>query len=179
MRILLHTCCAPCLIYPFSNLSREGRDVTSYYFNPNIHPTLEHTRRLEAVEAYCRGMEIPVLIESYNPRLYFDGLEGCEEKPQRCERCFRVRLEGAAISARDWGFQAFSTTLLVSPYQEHELIRRVGEEISDRLEVSFLYRDWRSGYRGAANNSREMGMYRQKYCGCVFSEKERAEKAGK
>lgn len=176
MRVLLHTCCAPCFIYPFSELKKEGREVISHYFNPNIHPAPEYNRRLGAVEEYCRNLEIPLVTELYDPKLYFDGLAGCEEKPGRCEHCFRLRLERVAISARGWGFQAFSTTLLVSPHQEHELIRKVGEETSDKFEVTFLYRDWRSGYRSAANSSREMGMYRQKYCGCVFSEREKSEK---
>lgn len=178
MRVLLHTCCAPCLIYPLDVLRSEGNEVTGYYFNPNIHPASEYEKRLKLVEEYCKELELQLVTEVYDPLVYLVRIAGHEGKPERCEHCFWLRLERTASSAKDWGFQAFSTTLLVSPHQKHELIRKVGEEISDRLEISFLYQDWRPGYREAANKSRELGMYRQKYCGCVFSERERAETKG-
>ncbi len=176
MKVLLHTCCGPCLIHPFEVLSGSGHEVVAYYYNPNIHPSREYRRRLEVVREHCtkKGIELregPYEMESFLAAVASDPAE-------RCETCFSLRLSKAAAEARLLGAQAFTTTLLVSPHQDQEKIRRAGESAAIEHGVLFMFEDMRSGYPEAVAESRRLGMYRQGYCGCVYSEKERYEGSG-
>jgi predicted adenine nucleotide alpha hydrolase (AANH) superfamily ATPase len=170
MRILLHTCCGPCSIYPVDFLRGEGMEVTGYFFNPNIHPYTEFIKRQETLEKYAAAIGMEMIFD-YKLEEFLRG--AAYRETHRCRVCYALRLEQAAREARSGGYDCFSTTLLVSPYQKHELIREIGQAAAEKHSISFYYADFRPGYREAAARSRAMGMYRQQYCGCIYSEKER------
>jgi predicted adenine nucleotide alpha hydrolase (AANH) superfamily ATPase len=148
--------------------------VVSFYFNPNIHPYSEYLRRLEALQACSsvKGAELLVEEDESGMENWFRSVAFNE--PDRCRVCFSIRLERAAMRAVKDGFDAFSTTLLYSRYQKHDLIKTVGEKLSNDHGIPFIYRNWRKGWDDGVREYRELGLYRQKYCGCVFSERERA-----
>jgi len=173
MKLLLHACCAPCLTYSYGVLSEE-HDVTAFWYNPNIHPYREYEKRLESLELFSEKKGIEVIYDTDYP---LKGcLEGMIEKENRCKFCYRKRLYKTAEYASDRGFEAFSTTLTISPYQDHDLIKSIGEEIEEILDIGFVYKDLREGFSKSHQISREMGLYMQGYCGCIFSEKERYKK---
>jgi len=178
MKILLHTCCGPCSIYPVDFLREKGMDVYGYFFNPNIHPYTEFARRRETLEKYAAEIDLKVIIdEDYRLEEFLQGVAHRESR--RCLICYAMRLEQTARVAKRGGFEGFSTTLLVSPYQKHELIREIGQASADKYGVPFYYEDYRPGYKAATDLSKKMGMYRQQYCGCIYSEKERYLRPGK
>ena len=168
MRVLLHTCCAPCLIYPLETLRKEGFEVEAYFYNPNIHPEEEFIRRKEAFLDFSAAQGVLAHIPEYNPSEYANVvLDG--QNPGRCNNCWELRLKKTAEFALVNNFAYFTTALLVSPYQDIEEIKRIGE----RMSVGFLFRDFRPGFRQAHNRARAMGIYCQKYCGCSYSLEER------
>ncbi len=172
MNILLHACCGPCSCYPTKELTAEGHTFTMYYFNPNIHPYKEFKRRLNTLREFCEARHYPLVADKSYP--LEDTLRGMLSEPTvRCAYCYRVRLEMAARYAKEHGFDAFSTTLLVSPYQKHDLIRRTAEEAAARFEIPFYYEDFRTGYEEGVEISLDLDLYRQPYCGCIFSERDR------
>lgn len=173
MQVLIHTCCAPCLISPLSKLKEEGKETTCYFFNPNIHPYPEFMNRLKAANSYCEAQEVPLIYETYDPVQYLRQVSQNLDKPIRCQLCYQIRMERTAAMAKARNFSAYTTTLLISPYQEHDFIRETGEKIAKKLGVAFYYRDWRKYYKEGVGRSKVLKMYRQKYCGCLFSEKER------
>ena len=149
-----------------------GFDVTAYWYNPNIHPFTEHRNRLESMQALAQAIDLPLIVaEGYDIIAYFRAVVGHEG--ERCGDCFRMRLERTAIIARENKFPSFTTTLLISPYQKHDLLREVGEEVGREHGVEFYYQDFRTGFRESQQLSRDLDLYRQKYCGCVYSELER------
>lgn len=171
MKVLLHTCCGPCSVYPVEILKRE-MEVTGYFFNPNIHPYTEWKARRETLARYAADTGLEMIFDDrYLLEEFIRGV--VHREAERCAFCYELRLRRAAEAARVNNFDVFSTTLLVSPYQKHQLIREVGEAVAGETGVKFLYRDFRPGHRETTARSREMGMYRQKYCGCIYSEKER------
>jgi len=170
--LLLHTCCAPCATYCVKHWQQEGLEVTSFWYNPNIHPFTEHQRRLQTLQSLAQTTKFPLIVaEGYDVINYFRAVVGHEG--ERCRHCFRIRLSMAALIAKMKGFDAFTTTLLISPYQKHELLKQVGEEIAGKEGVNFLYEDLRQGYSGSRKMSQELALYRQRYCGCLYSEWER------
>lgn len=170
MKLLLHTCCGPCFLGVWEDLKSSGLDITNYYYNPNIHPAEEHAKRLEALKSVVAGVTQGLVIADYEPAQYAEVVKGYEaDFPGRCLHCYRLRLEKVADYAKKQGFEAFSTTLLVSPYQQHEELRLVGEEIGLKHGVSFYYQDWRPFFREGQNEAKASGLYRQKYCGCQYS----------
>lgn len=171
-KVLLHICCGPCATYPLPSLREQGYEVKGFFFNPNIHPYTEYVKRRDALYDYAQAVNLPLVgEESYDPGEYFQQI--CYRENQRCLLCYKLRLEQAARVARKGKFDFFTTTLLVSPFQKHELIREVGEAIGERCGVPFLYQDFRQGFRSTVEVSKEMGLYRQQYCGCLYSEWER------
>lgn len=171
-KLLLHICCGPCATYPVPALREEGFDLVGYYYNPNIHPYTEWFKRKEALQQYAQAVDLKVIYdEKYNPAQYFQNTSYRES--QRCLICYQMRLQQAAHIARKGKFDCFSTTLLVSKYQKHELIRQVAQAVGDQYGIPFLYRDFRAGFKETGVISREMGLYRQQYCGCLYSELER------
>jgi len=171
-RVLLHACCGPCLIHPAEDLRAGGVEPTALFYNPNIQPYQEYVKRRDAAAeaAEALGVEL-ITLDEYDLAGFLRGVVFREE--QRCRICYHQRLSRAASVAKRGGFDAFTTTLSVSPTQSPELIQQVGEAVSAETGVAFLYRDWRPGYSAAAARSRELGLYRQQYCGCIYSEYER------
>ena len=178
MNLLLHACCGPCSNYPVKTLTEQGKSFTIYYFNPNIHPYKEFKRRLNTLREFCEKRKYKLVVDKSYP--LEQTLRGMLDEPTvRCAYCYRVRLEAAARYAKENGFDAFSTTLLVSPYQKHELIKEIAEEIAEREGIPFYYEDFRVGYQEGVDISLELEMYRQPYCGCIFSERDRYERVKK
>lgn len=178
MNLLLHTCCAPCSVACVSRLREEGIHPTAFWYNPNIHPLKEYRARKQTLIEYAASIHMKVIMEDeYGLRKFIQGIY--PDFDHRCDFCYRVRLEETAARAKERGFEAFSTTLLISPYQKHEWIRKLGEEIGEKYGVPFLYRDFRPYFREGQDQARALGLYMQKYCGCVFSEEERYAKKKK
>ncbi len=171
-KVLLHICCGPCGVFPVEQLQGEGLELMGYYANPNIHPYTEYQQRRQSVEMLAGRYGLKMLYEpSYCPEEYFREVSFRESR--RCYYCYALRLEAAARYARKGRFDAFTSTLLVSRYQKHEMIWELGESIGERYSVPFLYRDFRPGFDAGRQKAREMGFYMQKYCGCIYSEVER------
>ncbi|RJQ32578.1 MAG: hypothetical protein C4562_02875 [Actinobacteria bacterium] len=165
MRILLHTCCAPCLISPHKSLSEH--ELTCFFYNPNIHPLPEFKERHKWVDKYCSQNGLDLLSYEYNPTTYLDKVTFDLE--ERCQKCYELRLFETARVADMQGFDAFTTTLLSSPYQKHELIQEIASKAARQYNIAFYYEDYRPMYKESVYLSKEMGMYRQKYCGCIYS----------
>jgi predicted adenine nucleotide alpha hydrolase (AANH) superfamily ATPase len=169
VRLVLHACCGPCLLEPYDVLSADN-DVLVVYANPNIHPLDEYVRRRDTLLAYASGRGIAVEEAPYEPLAWESAVAGLEERPaERCRACFRVRLGVAADRAREAGYDAVATTLTVSPYQDPAAIREAGEAVCADAGVRFLVTDFRERYPVAVRRSRELGMYRQAFCGCRYS----------
>jgi predicted adenine nucleotide alpha hydrolase (AANH) superfamily ATPase len=175
MQLLFHICCGPCAVYPLKLLKAEGIGVKGFFFNPNIHPFREFERRVEALETVVQRYDLEVLWDKagYGLRSWTLEVGDRQEPPARCSVCYSIRLERTAARAAEMGMSAFSTTLLYSRYQNHGLIREIGEETARHHGVTFYYRDFRTGWQEGLEISRDLGLYRQPYCGCVYSEEER------
>jgi epoxyqueuosine reductase len=172
MKVLLHICCAPCAIYPVKELRSGGVEVTGFFYNHNIHPYTEYKLRLEALRQYSKLVDLEVIYrEEYLLEEFLSNVAA--EPQQRCGYCYRSRMEETAKAAAELGFKAFSSTLLYSRYQNQELIRDFGTTLGERYGVKFHYDDFRRGWQEGINLSKEMALYRQKYCGCIYSEKDR------
>lgn len=171
-KILLHTCCAPCAIYPINRLREAGFDISAFWYNPNVHPFTEHKNRLEAMKTLAQKLSFPLITaDGYDMIDYFRGVAGHEA--ERCGHCFRMRMRKTAQLAKDKGFNAFTTTLLISLYQRHDLLREICEAAATEHGIAFHYEDFRPGFRESHNLSHGMELYHQKYCGCIYSEWER------
>ncbi|MGQ9636537.1 MAG: epoxyqueuosine reductase QueH [Thermodesulfobacteriota bacterium] len=172
MRILLHICCANCAIYPVEVLKGRGEKVVGFFFNPNIHPYQEYQKRLEALRRYAEqtGLEM-IYRDEYLLEEFLRNVSPNPEK--RCSYCYFLRLQATARTAKEKGFDLFSTTLLQSYHQDHLLIQETGNRVAQSSGVSFHYEDFRPGWRRGVEVSKAMGLYRQQYCGCIYSEKER------
>ena len=173
-KLLLHTCCAPCLSGANIALAQDDLDITAYYYNPNIHPQIEFFKRIDALKRYTDIKRFnTIIVENYDFDIFESEVVG---KPgDRCFNCFRLRLEATADHASRNEFDCFSTTLLLSPYQKHDMIRSAGEEASKKYGIEFYYSYMRPFYRESIKISKEMGLYRQKYCGCYLSKEKKNE----
>ena len=169
---LLHICCAPCSIMCIDTLRAEGIEPVGYWYNPNIHPVTEYRARRDTLIQYAMdiGMELKVR-DDYGLREFVRAIYPALE--DRCGTCYEMRLFETAKFAAENGFDRFSTTLLISPYQNHELLIDTAEKAAKEYGVEFLYRDFRPRFREGQQKARELGLYMQKYCGCVFSEEDR------
>ncbi len=169
---LLHICCAPCSICCIETLRAEGIEPVGYWYNPNIHPYTEYRNRKTTLQEYAASIGLTLLVnEDYGLRSFVRAVY--PELENRCETCYQLRMNETARRAAEEGFSSFSTTLLISPYQNHELLVRTAQAAADKYGVTFLYRDFRPYFREGQQAAREQQLYRQKYCGCVFSEEER------
>ncbi|MFH1853706.1 MAG: epoxyqueuosine reductase QueH [Candidatus Omnitrophota bacterium] len=174
MRLLLHICCGPCAIYPIKELTNSRfKEIVGYYYNPNIHPPSEYKKRKNALRDAENNIGFKVIYPAYKIEEYFRKVASKEDSPQRCGLCWELRLRETACFAKKNGFNAFTTTLLISPYQDHEIIKELSETIAKDEGIEFYYRDFRKGFRASQEDAKKIDMYRQKYCGCVFSELER------
>ena len=176
MKLLLHTCCAPCSVYCIDSLRKEEIEPTLYWFNPNIHPYTEYKARRDTLKQYSEMIDINLILEeNYGLREFCKNVINNLNK--RCvDYCYPIRLEQTSKYAKENGFDTISTTLLISPYQNHEAVKKIGEEMAKKYGLKFLYRDFRPGFREGQNKARELGLYMQKYCGCIFSEEDRYSK---
>lgn len=171
-KVLLHICCAPCSIHTLKELRKEGAEVSGYFYNPNIHPYTEFLKRLETLDNYARITLLPLAVDtSYDLETFLRG--ALEYGKDRCLFCYRMRLEGAFRKGIETGAEAITTTLLYSKYQRHDDIKTIGEELTHTYGIPFLYRDFRKGWKEGVQESKRINMYRQQYCGCIFSEKDR------
>ena len=176
-RLLLHVCCAPCSSYCLEYLSQYF-EITVYYYNPNISIKEEYAHRLNEEKRLVSQMPfknpVTVIEGAYDPNEFFDAVKGLENEPEggkRCEKCFELRLGSAAKLASDMGFDYFTTTLSISPLKNAELLNTIGAREAERCGASWLYSDFkkREGYKRSIELSREYDLYRQNYCGCIFS----------
>lgn len=178
MKLLLHICCAPCAIMCVKTLRQEGIEPTGYWDNPNIHPYTEYRTRRQTLEEYARSIGLQLIIGSkYGLRTFLSNVG--QDYAGRCLHCYRLRFEAAAKYAAENGFTHFSSTLFVSPYQNHELMLRAAQEAAEKYGVAFLHRDFRPWFREGQEEARALGLYMQKYCGCIFSEEERYQRRKK
>ena len=175
MNLLLHICCGPCSCYPEKVLREQGIEPTGYFFNPNIHPYKEWDMRLKAAEEFAARSEMKIITDKhYMLRDFLRRALAAEQVENgRCRMCYTWRLEETARYAAENGFDAFTSTLFYSIYQQHELMRETAEHFAKVYGVKFHYEDFRPGWQEGIDMSVEMGLYRQPYCGCIFSEEER------
>jgi len=174
MKLLLHICCGPCTLYPARELlSKKFDEITGFFYNPNIHPPSEYKSRRDTLFEVASKIGLKIIIPDYKMEEYFRAVLSKEGSPERCLLCWELRLSETASFAKDNGFDAFTTTLLISPYQDHENVKKIGENAAAQKGIQFYYQDFRPGFKLAQDEAKKQNLYRQKYCGCVFSELER------
>jgi predicted adenine nucleotide alpha hydrolase (AANH) superfamily ATPase len=178
--LLLHACCAPCSSYVLEYLSKYF-DITLFFYNPNIYPEEEFRFREDELRRLIGEMPLPsgvnIISGRYDPSEFFDIARGYEELPEgdeRCRRCYALRLEESARAAKEGGFDYFCTTLSISPYKNAEWLNSIGKEMSEKYGVGYLFSDFKkkNGYKRSCQLSEQYSLYRQDYCGCVFSKRE-------
>lgn len=170
----MHICCANCYLYPFKTLSSKGIDIRGLWFNPNIHPYTEYQMRLDALRQLQNLWNLDIeYIDHYGLKEFIRAVVNKEEYGERCLFCYSMRLEETAKTAKKMGLDGFTTTLLVSPYQKFDIINDVGKELENKYSIMFYVEDFRRGWKEGLQMSKELGLYRQKYCGCIYSEMER------
>lgn len=182
MKLLLHACCGPCTLEPSRILREEGADISVFYANSNIHPEQEYLHRLSTLRAWAAENDLPVIEAPYDPALWEETagkagqavLDGIAPREARCRACYRLRFEEAAAYAAERGYDAIGTTLSVSPYQYTDIIREELARAAEKAGVACVFRDFRPFYYEATKRSRALGMYRQNFCGCRFSDDEAA-----
>lgn len=169
MKLLLHTCCGPCFLGAWGDLQSSDLEITNYFYNPNIQPGEEYVKRRQNLARAIAGKTAGILEETYDPGEHSSAISKNLSFPERCKQCYRLRLEKTAQRAKNEGYQYFSTTLLVSPYQNHDFLKKLGEELAQKYQVNFYYKDLRSYFRSGQTTAKNEGIYRQKYCGCLLS----------
>lgn len=178
MKLLLHICCAPCANRPLADLQAQGHEVTGFWYNPNIHPFTEYRARRNTVRAYLEEIGVPLIEQNdYALRPFVRAV--AEDIAHRCAKCYEMRLFETARVAKDRGFDGFTSSLFISPYQNHTLMIETANRAAQEHGVEFFYQDFRPMFHEGQDFAREHGFYMQKYCGCVFSEEERYLKAKK
>lgn len=172
MKIFFHICCAPCALYPFYRLREDGMEATGFFYNPNIHPYTEYKKRLDTVKEFSLRVGLDVVYrDGYDLDEFLTRVAGTGA--HRCEQCYRMRLDAAGAAAREKGFSLLTSSLLYSKYQKHDLIRGIAKEMAAEHGIEFYYEDFRQGWREGIVESKAMGLYRQQYCGCIYSERDR------
>lgn len=172
MNILLHICCGPCAIFPLRAMRRAGHSVTGFFYNHNIHPYLEYSRRLDAVEKMSDQEKLPMIMRNeYDLEEFLTNV--ANDPDSRCSYCYASRLRATAGMAAEHGFDAYCASLLYSRFQRHDEIRELGERTALEYGVPFFYEDFRPGWQEGIRLSKELNLYRQQYCGCIYSEKVR------
>jgi predicted adenine nucleotide alpha hydrolase (AANH) superfamily ATPase len=167
------------MIHPLEVLRCNGFEVGGFFYNPNIHPLTEYNSRRKAVEDYSKDAGVKVNYPEYKPEEFFQAVSKKETSPKRCSICWELRLRKTAKEAKEKGFSHFTTTLLVSPYQDQELIKSIGSRVAKGTGIEFYYEDFRPGFRKAHDEAKARGIYCQRYCGCIYSEVERCRKSVK
>ena len=172
----MHTCCAPCSVYCVDSLRAENIEPTIFWYNPNIHPFTEYKVRRDCLKDYAKMINAKLILkEEYGLDEFCKNVVG--DISNRCVNyCYPKRLAETVKYAAENGYDAFTTTLLVSPYQKHDELKKVCEKLAKESGIKFLYRDFRVGFREGQEKAKALGLYRQKYCGCIFSEEDRYKK---
>ena len=178
MKTLLHVCCAPCANQCIEVLRGDKFEVSGFWYNPNIHPFTEYRERRNCLRTYAESIELP-LIEKNDYALRPFIREVAVDIAHRCGKCYEMRLYEAAKTAKEGGFDSFTSSLFISPYQNHELMKETAERAAAEYDIEFLYRDFRPYFKAGQEFAREHDFYIQKFCGCVFSEQERYLKKSK
>ena len=174
MKLLMHICCANCSLYPLKTLFSKGIDVKGLWLNPNIHPYTEYQMRLESVQKLQKIWNLDIeYIDHYGLKQFLRAVVNKEKEDERCIICYSMRLEEAARAAKKMGLDGFTTSLLVSPHQKFDKVVDIGEEMGRKYSIPFYFQDFRQGWKDGIGLSKELGLYRQKYCGCIYSEMER------
>jgi predicted adenine nucleotide alpha hydrolase (AANH) superfamily ATPase len=172
MKILLHICCAPCAIYPINVLRAEDFDIMGFFYKHNIHPYTECIKRQEALQSYAEAIDLNVIYQKgYDLEGFLRNVAFRES--MRCSYCYHERLNSTALTAKRGKFDYFSTTLLYSKFQNHDMVQSIGEAIGNSVGVPFYYVDFRVGWDAGVETSKQLKLYRQQYCGCIYSEKDR------
>ncbi|MFH1459154.1 MAG: epoxyqueuosine reductase QueH [Candidatus Omnitrophota bacterium] len=172
--VLLHVCCAPCIIYPLKKLKLLNYKVTGFFYNPNIQPEAEYALRKKNIEKFSQCFNCDIIYAAnYTADDFFQAIGNAISPPERCQLCWELRLKQTAHYAKENNFDLFTSTLLVSPYQDRILLKQAGEKTAREQGVEFLFYDFSEGYPESVTISRELGMYRQKYCGCKYSLEEK------
>jgi predicted adenine nucleotide alpha hydrolase (AANH) superfamily ATPase len=168
----MQMCCAPCAIYPTKVLRREGMDVMGFFYRHNIHPYTECMQRQDTLKAYAQRINLRVIYQQgYDLEGFIQNVAYRESS--RCSYCYHDRLRSTALMAKRGRFDYFTTTLLYSKFQKHEMVKSIGEAVGKSVGIPFYYQDYRIGWKEGIEESRQLDLYRQKYCGCIYSEKER------
>ncbi len=174
MKLLLHVCCANCACFPVKALKEKDIQVTGFWYNPNIHPFTEHQKRLMAMGYYADKAGLPVIYrDEYMLEEWLKEIGDNYAEDKRCGLCYRLRINLTARTAAEKGFDSFTTTLLYSKKQKKQMIKDIGEEAADKYGINFYFEDFDRGWKEGIDMSKDLGLYRQQYCGCIFSEKER------
>jgi hypothetical protein len=172
MKLLMHICCSNCCLYPLQTLSSTKIDVSGFWYNPNIHPYTEYAMRLASLRKLQSEWNLNITyVDHYGLKEFVRAV--VHDEDNRCSVCYTIRLEETARTAKRRGFDGFTTTLLVSPYQKFETILNIGKETGEKHDILFFAEDFRPGWGEGMKKSRELGLYRQKYCGCIYSEMEK------
>ena len=183
-KLLLHACCGPCSSYVIEYLNKYF-DITILYYNPNISPQEEFTKRLKEIKRLIKEIPHENKLELIEGRYDYNeftniskGLEDCPEGGERCFKCYRLRLEESAKYAKENNYDYFGTTLSISPYKNSKKLNEIGEELSNKYGIKYLYSDFKkkNGYRRSIELSNEYNLYRQDYCGCIYSKEEKIKK---
>jgi len=172
LKLLLHICCAPCAIHPVKVLRQDGLETMGFFYRHNIHPYSECLRRQKTLEEYAAGVDLRVIYqEGYDLENFLRNVAFRES--DRCSYCYHDRLQSTALVAKRGRFDYFSSTLLYSKFQKHEAIKTIGESVGKAVGIPFFYHDFRMGWKDGIEESKRLGLYRQPYCGCIYSEKDR------
>ncbi len=175
-QILLHICCAPCSTYVIELLGADY-NITGFFYNPNIHPVSEYQKRENEMKKYAHNRGVKLICGEYEDEKWFDMIKGLEDEPEggeRCSLCFRMRLGETAKYAKELGYNIIATTLSISPHKNTELINQIGNDVAEEFGIDFYSADFkkRGGSEKSIRMSKEFGLYRQLYCGCIFSKQE-------
>lgn len=173
-RILLHSCCAICSSYPVSYLKDAGFDVVVYFYNPNIYPTEEYSKRLDAQRTLCKHFNVELIEEEYTPADFFEYVKGFENEPEkglRCDKCFELRLQKTAQKAKELGIEKFTTSIVISPHKNFKKLAEIGTKIAEENSLHFEAIDFKKkdGFLKTNKIANSLSLYRQNYCGCKFS----------
>ena len=173
MKLLMHACCAPCSVFCVDSLREEGIEPTLFWYNPNIHPYTEYKSRMDALKVYSEIKKVEAIFEDeYGLDAFCKNV--VNDIDGRCVKyCYPVRLRKTFKYAKENGYDTVSTTLLYSIYQKHDYIKKLCEDLSKEFGIDFLYRDFRYGFWKGHDKAKKLGLYMQKYCGCIYTEEER------
>ena len=174
-RVLLHVCCGTCALYPYFKLKKDF-DITFFYYNPNIYPKKEYTRRLNDIKMISKKNSIPLSVGKYEIKKWLNLTKDLIDEPEggrRCDLCFRIRLNKTAETAKKMGFDLFGTSLTISPHKNHNTINSIGSELADSWGIDFYQSNFKKkdGFKKTMKLSKKIKLYRQDYCGCIYSMK--------